>query len=313
MNQQRIGSDSVLKRISRCLGYVLPASIFILSATALLINYFIYQYPGNNYFPDSTLLMLAALSLTYAGSVLYFDKHHRLAKIILELLCLVGIMSLICLAATAIQFTPFPPIDASIVAIERYFHINMIELLAWTHQHPSLEQLMGLSYDFLTYQMCVIPIFLILIGKKKRLQGYYFILLFTTLFGFSFYYFYPTTAPASILESPYFTAYEQATGLKFYQIHHYMVPTTLEGGLIAFPSFHAIWALCCVYLLKDWPVAGFLLFIINAFMLIACVFLGWHYVLDIIAGVALFALGYRILKYTQPSLGSSEKFEYSRR
>jgi hypothetical protein len=283
-------------------------SIFLLSSSALLINHYIYRYPGNNYFPDCTVLMLLALLLMYSGTTQYFDKNHRVAKVIFELLLLVVMMSLVCLAANAVQYTPFPPMDATIVAIEHYFKINMADMLAWTHQHPHLDDLMGLTYDCLTYQMCFIPLLLIFLGKTERLREYYFILLFSTLIGFTFYYFYPTTAPASVIKSPYFSIYEVATGLKFEQIHHYVNPTTIEGGLIAFPSFHTIWALTCVYLLKDWPKACALLLIINCFMLVSCVLLGWHYVLDIVSGVALFALSYYYLNKVIISAEKSPHF-----
>ncbi len=53
------------------------------------------------------------------------------------------------------------------------------------------------------------------------------------------------------------------------------------------PSFHTIWALLCVYLLRDWKYPFIVLGLINSLLIIACVLLGWHYLSDVLVGVLL--------------------------
>jgi membrane-associated phospholipid phosphatase len=274
---------------------VLSSVLFFLSLTALLLNSFIYKYPANNYFPADTIHIGYSVFLFYLGLILLVGKNTRLSRSGLELLYFFVVMSLIALATNAVQLTPFPPIDTEIISFESLFHINMSDILAWTHNHPYIRNLLGLIYDSLSWQMCFLPLFVLTMGKFERLREYYFLLLFTALIGFSFYYFYPTTAPASNINSPYFTPYQIATGLKFTQIHHYKTPTTLEGGLIALPSFHCIWALLCVYLLKDWKIPCLILLFVNSILIISCVLIGWHYPSDIAGGIVLFALAYSLL------------------
>ncbi|HGH3054753.1 TPA: phosphatase PAP2 family protein, partial [Legionella pneumophila] len=72
-------------------------------------------------------------------------------------------------------------------------------------------------------------------------------------------------------------------------------PTTIEGGLIALPSFHTIWAILCVYLIKDWFIPCLLLSIINVLLILSCVLLGWHYPIDILAAIILVGLSYYLL------------------
>ncbi len=278
---------------------IISGLIIFLSLIAQLVNFFIYKYPGNNYFPPNILHIAFSLILVYAGLILQVGKNTRLSKRGLELIYFFLVMCLVALATNAVQLTPFPPIDEQIVALENKLDIDMIAILKWTQEHPRLHLLLGFIYDSLTYQMCFIPLFVIAMGRFKIIKEYYFLLLFTTLIGFCFYYFYPTTAPASVISSPFFTPYQIATGLKFNEIHNYLIPSTLEGGLIALPSFHCIWALLCVYLLKEWPIPCLLLFLANIILIASCILLGWHYPIDVITGLILVLMSYWFLQWSK--------------
>ncbi len=273
----------------------LSGIIIFLAIVALLVNFFIYHYPGNNYFPPNTIQIGLSLLFFYIGLRLQIGKERYLSKIGRELIYFFLVMCIIAFATNAVQLTPFTPIDQHIVRFEHYFKINMPALLSWTHTHPTLHLIFGFIYDSLTNQMCVIPLFIIGIGRFQLIREYYCLLLFSLLIGFVFYYFYPTTAPASVITSSLFTPYQIATSLKFKEIHHYIPPSTIEGGLIALPSFHCIWALFCVYLLKEWPIACFILFLANLILIISCILLGWHYLSDILAGFLLVFFAYYFL------------------
>jgi hypothetical protein len=270
--------------------------ILFLCLIAFTINHFIYHFPGNNFFPDDMPLLTSIILLMNVGLLILFGKDSRASKSGIEFFYFFVVMSVIALASNAVQLTPFPTIDKQILTIEEYFHINIPQILAWTNNHPHLKVLLGFIYDTLPYQMAFIPLIIIASGQFDLLKEYYFLLLCTALIGFCFYYFFPTTAPASITNSPFFSLYQIATGLKFNQIHHHIVPTTTEGGLIAFPSFHTIWALLNVYLLKKWPVLWISLLIVNIMLIASCVLLGWHYVLDIISALILLAISFYWLK-----------------
>ena len=75
------------------------------------------------------------------------------------------------------------------------------------------------------------------------------------------------------------------------------MPTTNEGGLIALPSFHAIWAMLSVYLFKEWPVACFSLLSINIVLVASCILLGWHYPLDILGAFVTLGVSFYALQY----------------
>ena len=285
----------------------LSGLIFLLSLLALLVNSLNSKYPGNNYFPPNTIQIGLYLVLFYAGLNLQFEKNRNLTKIGLELIYFFLIMCLIVLATNAVQLSPFPPIDKYIVSLENYLNFDMNSVLAWTHLHPTAHLILAFSYDSLTTQMCIIPLLIIAMRRFDLIHEYYFLLLLSALFGFGFYYFYPTTAPASIISSPYFTAYQVATGLKFNEIHNHIMPSTIEGGLIALPSFHCVWALFCIYLLKDFKILCLILSLINLLLIASCVMLGWHYPIDIIAGFALAGFCYWALTWCKSKTSTHRK------
>ncbi|MGC1182482.1 phosphatase PAP2 family protein [Legionella sp.] len=281
---------------SRCIK-LLSGFILLLCCFIFLINNFIYQFPGNNFFPENIPLMAVLLILVNLGLRLSFTKGSNLCLIGKELLYFFSVMVIIALATNAVQLTPFPTIDHEIVALEKQVHVNISEIVNWTNNQPLFKNLLRVIYDTLPYQMSILPLMVIFTCRFYLLREYYFLLLSTTLFGFGFYYFFPTTAPASVIDPTLFSVDQIATGLKFSQIHHYIEPTTNDGGLIALPSFHAIWAILCVNLLREWIIPCIILAVINVFLIASCVLLGWHYCTDLVGSIIVLLISYYFLNY----------------
>ncbi|KTD20265.1 Uncharacterised protein [Legionella lansingensis] len=281
-----------MKRSPNSCSLVAGFILCILATIALIINALIFKFPGNNYFPPDALLIAILLLLMLLGSYLQFGKRSAPVQITRELIHYFLVMSAIALATNAIQFTPFIPVDEKIIAIEEAWHINVAEILLWTLAHPLLTKLLVHIYDSLPYQMSIIPIVTILMRKFYYLREYYCLLLITALIGFSVYYFYPTVAPATAINAPFFSDAQYATGIKFNEIHQHIVPSTIEGGMIALPSFHAIWAWLCLYLLRWSSLLFILLLPINCLLIASCVLLGWHYPLDLLGSVVVLIISH---------------------
>lgn len=273
-----------------------------LSIFALTLNVTLTHYPGNNYFPINMIGVSISLMLIYIGVCIQYHSTHYVTQRIKEILFFFGCMTLMILGSNAIQYTPFSPIDHHIVRFSAWIPIDFPALLHWSHAHTTLYAGMTWIYNSLTYQLTYLPLILIILGRFERLHEYYFLLLFTALIGFSFYYFFPTTAPASVINSPYFIEAQHATGLKFKQIHNHIQPSTQEGGMIALPSFHVIWAWLSVWLVRDWTWAFITLLLVNIIMVTSCVLLGWHYILDVIASIAILVFSHGIQHYNRQSL-----------
>lgn len=263
--------------------FILCVSVLFFSILALCVNRFWYRFPGLFYFDPAFLGFTGLLLFIYFGLKLQFNlsNNSSLLKIIKAAYIYGLILSLVLLATTAIQYTPFSPIDKKILKLEAFLHLDLKSSIAWLNQRAHLKSVVNFIYNSLAYQLIVVPLWVIFRKEFGVLYQFYFLALMSWFIGALVYYFFPTTAPASIIDSPYFVEAQRATGLKFWQVHHYIQPLTADGGMIAMPSFHVIWAWLCVYLLRPWPILFFLLGLTNIVLVSACVLLGWHYYLDV--------------------------------
>ena len=259
--------------------------VLTVSIAALTINSFYFHYIGNNYFPTQTIPAAFVLMLVLAGSYLQFNPEHAIVLIVRELFFFYLVILSLALITDAVQYTPFKLIDELIIHFESTYWLDMVQIIAWTAQYPFFKKVLLFAYTSLAYQLVLLPLFMIVTLNIKKIRSFYFFLLTSALIGFSIYYFFPTTAPASNVYSPFFFEEQRATGIKFYEIHNHLKPTTLAGGLIAFPSFHVIWAWFCLYLTYGYSGLFFLLLPLNCLLIASCVLLGWHYPLDLLGAL----------------------------
>ena len=281
-----------------CPRYILYTAsvLIILSISAIGVNTYVYHYPGNNYFPKNAWYIAFSLILMYGGFHLQFGRNNQLTLMLREIIYFFTLMSVIALATNAAQYTPFVTIDEHILNLEAILHIDMQSIMLWMHQKPTINRLFAFIYDTLPYQMTYAPLLIIAAKQFDTVHEYYFLLLISAILGFTFYYFFPTTAPASVIASPYFSET---------QLHHYIQPSTLEGGMIALPSFHVIWAWFCLYLLRGWPVLFYFMLPINLLLIASCVILGWHYSIDILGGVMIILISHALCVFFKKSIVSN--------
>lgn len=271
--------------------------LFIMASAQWFINIIYFHYPGNNYFPTDSAMIFLILILMYSGAILQFGRQSKTASIFLEIIYFFLVICIIAYATNSVQLTPFPIIDPYIISVETVIGIHIDKVLVWVDQHLILKNILTYAYETLAIQMSVIPLIIIASRKITLIREYYFFLLMSSLLGFGIYYFFPTTAPASFIDSPLFLSVQKATGMKFNQIHHYIKPTTYAGGLIAFPSFHVIWAWFSTYLVRDFPLVLILLIPINILLVASCVLLGWHYPSDIVGGFMIIIFTHLLFIY----------------
>lgn len=282
----------------------LVLTILALSFAIHVVNFFSFRYIGNNYFPKNTPLFALFCVLLVIGARLLNpgNDENNFEQFSQELLLFFLTMGIITIATNAVQLTPFPLIDNFIIDFESYFGFSLLSVLTWTHQYPWLVKILTYSYATLAMQMAFIPLIMMIVVFFKptdtvaRLRRYYCLMLLTTIIGFTIYYFFPTAAPATFIKSQFFTSEQYATGLKLMEIRQYITPSTMDGGLIAFPSHHVIWAILCLYLIYPYKIAFFILLLNNALLILSCVLLGWHYPTDILAALFIVWISFKFMK-----------------
>lgn len=280
---------------SSTLKLTLLSMLMVCSISFLMQIYNIYhtKYLGITYIPFGAISLLVIVWLIQLGLFLSFsEKPNYLFDFTfyfgLFVLCLWVLAQL----TNSAQLTPFLPIDKALYQWDGFLKIDLIPAVVWTNHYPNFKFLLLLAYSSLNYQIMSIPLLLLLNKKFDAFLKMLNLLLISSLIGFTFYYFFPSVGPATLLQLPIFMDAQFATGIKFYQIHHHQIATTMKGGLIAFPSFHVVWSLICQYCAKDIkPIFLFYLLIpINVLLCCSTFLLGWHYFIDLLGGAALFGL-----------------------
>lgn len=264
-------------------------SMWLITLLMVIYNASVTHYPGNIYISVSSIFLILPMVLIYLGLKIAFPARGFYFKYGLFYFGLyVLVLWTIGQYTNAIQLSPFKPIDSILYQVDKALHLDIAYWVMLIQQYPLLKAILELSYASLNYQIIVIPLLLILFKQYNHYLKSLFLLSITTLLGFAVYYVWPTVGPATLLELPIFNESQFATGLKFNQIHQFKPITTIDGGLIAFPSFHVIWALVFQFATRPFPILFIPLAIINTLLIASCVLLGWHYFIDVFSGIALF-------------------------
>ena len=210
-----------------------------------------------------------------------------------------GLLFLLATPLTYIAAAADLPIqDANLAYFDRMLGLDWPSYLNFVNDRPSLIPYMYLGYAMITWPMFGVPIILGMTRHYRRLQQFTLACMLAVI----------VTAAVSTLLPAVGTYHEYGIMpdlLKFrpsgYLIQLQELPrirdgslrileTSTLGGIITFPSFHAVtavlalWGLWCVWWLR--PLAP----IANISMLLATPLVGGHYFVDVIAGIGLSVL-----------------------
>jgi hypothetical protein len=259
-------------------------------AVALLlvgVNAVGLHYTGILYYPRAGFLLLCvALPVAYSGrypafvspGVLCALRNWAFYALALDAM---GVL------VTGVQFTPFPPIDFALRRWDHALGFNTVAVLRWTAARPALRSFLNSCYDSTDIQLTLALLIATMAQDRRRMRVYLYAMVYSSLIGCLFYYFFPSSGPATVYASPDFMGIQRFAAMKFYQVHHFQKVTTMLGGMIAFPSFHVAWSVLLSYAALPYRRAFYAIAALNVLAIVSTVLLGWHYLVDVPAGIAL--------------------------
>lgn len=183
--------------------------------------------------------------------------------------------------------SPFATIDYHLLAIDRMLGFSSLDVLNWTYQFPWLVSWLHTCYDTWFFQIVLTPMVLALLKQSEEIDRYFIATFASLLIGATIYYFWPTIAPAGILQSPHFLASQHELVTRFNEVHHHLPITVFGGGMIAFPSFHVVNCLLVTYAFRRYKLILIPLLLLNSFVIFSTIGLGYHYLVDVIGGFVL--------------------------
>lgn len=263
---------------------------FFLGFYFYLLNGIFTHYYGNLYIPISWLYFLPLMLLLLIVGM--WAKQHSPKMGFFTRTYTIYFLLLLSFAAlaTGVQFTPFPTIDFTLVKIDQAVGFSTPAIMQWTNQHPEIKKLFEICYDALDFELFIIPLIAVFFKERRFLDHFLMMIALGFLMACLIYYFMPTAAPVSVFTNVPFLPQEHFTARKFYEVHHYLPITVHDTSLIAFPSMHVIWAVCLLYLVRKKKWLFIPLFVLNSLVILSTLFLGWHYLTDVVAGFIVMAL-----------------------
>ncbi len=279
----------------------LEMALIFSGSIGIILNAVTFRYNGDKFLSENWFWLVPLLIFGVFFSSKYVRQFpgpaYFLKSYSLNFLAFFAFLVMI----DGVQFTPFPTIDSVLSLTDHALHIEETTLMNWVYAHSFLLLTLKITYKSLVLQWLLIPLILFITGQKERFPIYLIISLLAYLFGAGVYYFFPSLGPASIYSNKHFSREQLELVLNFKEIHQYLMVTPFEGGMIAFPSFHVLWSVIIIYILKNSHRLLFsLILALNGLAILATLFLGWDYAGDIICGVAVgfvaIYLGKRLLK-----------------
>jgi len=283
-------------RQDRILLYLVLTMAFI-GFICMGINWLFVGYQGMNYLPWQWLVACPFMLVLLGFACFAREESPRLAALTRGYSWYYFLVLTMAIMINGLQLTFLPTIDPLLADLDLRLGINTPVLIEWTAHHSIFKFIFEKSYALITLELFFLPVILASFKNQRAINEFLMIFMFSFIIGGIIYYIFPTSAPVSVFSSPYFSASEHNTFLKFYQIHHFLKPTTDDGGLIAFPSFHVVYAIMCAYVLRHKIWLFIPILIINLIAIVSTVMLGWHYLIDVFGGIIVVLVGINFVSY----------------
>lgn len=197
----------------------------------------------------------------------------------------------------------FPPIDSYLSSLDAHLGYDWASLVAWMSQYPTAADLLRTVYFTSLAQLLITILVLGFCGRRRTLHHFLLTGIFGALAAITFWAFFPSFGPSTLFplsqlsEDTISLAVGPAYGAELSRVAehgtNYVTPQNVLG-LIAFPSVHAIMACMSVYFLGRIRIVGVPIIALNILMVPAILVQGGHHLVDLIGGVATFALAFAL-------------------
>lgn len=241
--------------------------------------------------PGSTAALLAAAGWWYRTR----RNDPRLGAVINCTAQIIGFAAVAAPLSYIAAMAGLPLWDATLDAWDRQLHFDWTQATTFIATYPALRSVLFLAYSSFAVQTVTTVMSLGIAGQLERLSAFISAFVCTTLITIMGSAVFPAAGPylflavqpetingflpVSSTSWPVFLGLRGGTMHTVYGLH--------SEGIITFPSLHA--ALSALFAIALWrvPVVRWIALGLNAAMLIATPAYGSHYVVDVIAGVAI--------------------------
>ncbi len=202
-------------------------------------------------------------------------------------------------AASVLEYylatSPAPLHDDLLIGVDRALGVSWPALCWWTSAHPGIRMLLAVPYFSLAAESGIV-LAVIAVFYPRRARRFTTALILSSLFTIPLLWFFPVGGPFTEFANIGLPA--SCFGDAFGGTEHYLamrdhalaaIPLDDIRGIISFPSYHAACAVLLSYFLRGIPVLFPVSVIFNLLMVLSTPVIGGHYVVDVLAGLAVAA------------------------
>jgi hypothetical protein len=200
----------------------------------------------------------------------------------------------------------WPLQDRALSAVDSAMGFDPRAVVLFVNNHPALSAALNLGYNMIKWPLLVIPIVLASTFRFVQLQQFVMSLSVALMITIVISIFVPAIGNYQTLG---LTASDVPNvNLIAFLVPQHDIPAVRDGslrhlelfklaGIVTFPSFHT--ASAVLYAWAFWPVRGFgpVALVLNALMIASTPIIGAHYLIDVIAGIALAAVSIVFAKW----------------
>jgi membrane-associated phospholipid phosphatase len=184
--------------------------------------------------------------------------------------------------------SPYPLVDRQLGAIDAQMHFQTVSIIHIVARLPPLVTILGFIYSLITWfiiaAILVPPFFGDTVATRRFITG----MVLASLIAAILFTFVPAAGPWTI--QPILPTQKQAA-VAAYLVHlKHSGPVLLESahdGIVAFPSFHVVYAILSAAALGTIRRLRTPAWILATLICISTITTGWHYGIDVLAGIIL--------------------------
>lgn len=235
------------------------------------------------------LSTLALLGLVAPLSLSRYRKDPRVSRTITGAALLLVFSAAGTVLSYLVVATNAPLVDETLARWDRAIGFNWMAFSAWLHQRPWIMISLDFAYASGLPQLIIVVIFLGISGRHTQLDEFLRLYFLAALVVIAFSGPFPAEGPWKYYGVDAST-FDLASQSHFELLRHGQMSAIPIGratqGLVSMPSLHAATAILLMYAMRR--TAPFPLFVsLNLVMLVSTPVCGSHYLVDVIAGVAL--------------------------
>ena len=271
----------------------LPVNLTLAACSSIMLAFCVLAHPNGAWQAASSLViatpvLIAPMLLPAAWWHQHKNADRRDAALMFPWAMLLAAL-VAQTAATAATFT-FPLRDSLWLKLDLDLGIRVPAIMAWAARYPSLQKFLAECYGQL-HPMMLVAIFLVpLLGRRKSAERYILANALGFVFGLPLMVFLPAIGPWVMWHFPPDLS-QTICESSVLMLRKGSIPANgLFGATVCLPSFHTFWALLTAQALWTFRLLRYPAILLATFIITSTLTMGWHYGVDVIAGILLAAL-----------------------